>query len=215
MIVLLRPFLNYVTPIESKIDEAALRGNPPQIYDDDDFLYILDQFNCKSRVTIMNVYWVILEIAKQELVQKPYIMLCSWKKCLSALKTFSEFSTVFYVDDYYRHILPTNRNVIKLIQSDPTNRNERDALGFLKQYIRGLDEPFLRKCLKYCTGSDVILVDKIAVEFVACPAIARRPIVHTCAPMMELPSSYASYCEFREEMQNIPNACDNWGIDII
>ena len=159
----------------------------------------------------MNVYGVILEIAKQELVQKPYIMLCSWKKCLSALKTFSEFSTVFNVDDYYRHILPTNRNVIKLIQSDPTNRNERDALGFLKQYIRGLDEPFL----KYCTGSDVILVDKIAVEFVACPAIARRPIVHTCAPMMELPSSYASYCEFREEMQNILNACDNWGIDII
>ena len=132
-----------------------------------------------------------------------------------ALKTFSEFSTVFNVDDYYRYILPTNRNVIKLIQSDPTNGNERDGYGFLKQYIRGLDEPFLRKFLKYCTGSDVILVGKIAVEFVACSTIARRPIVHTCAPMMELPSSFASYCEFREEMQNILNACDNWGIDII
>ena len=101
MIVLLSPFLNYVTPIESKIDEAALRGNPPQFYDDDDFLDILDQFNCKSRVTIMNVYGVILETAKQELVQKPYIMLCSWKKCLSALRTFSKCSTVFNVDDYY------------------------------------------------------------------------------------------------------------------
>ena len=69
--------------------------------------------------------------------------------------------------------------------------------------------------MKYCTGSDVILVDKIAVEFVACPTIARWPIVHTCAPMMELPSSYASYYEFREEMQNILIACDKWGIDII
>ena len=132
-------------------------------------------------------------------------MLWSWKKCLSALKTFSE----------YRHILPRNRTVIKIIQSDPTNRNERDALGFLKQYIGVLYEPFLRKCLKYCTGSGIILVDKIAVEFVGCSTIARRPIVHTCAPMMELPSSYASYCEFREEMQNILNACDNCGIDII
>ena len=74
--------------MESKIVEAALWGTPPKIYDDDDFLDILDRFNCKSRVTIMNVYGVILEIAKQELVQKPYIMLCSWKKCLSALKTF-------------------------------------------------------------------------------------------------------------------------------
>ena len=39
--------------------------NIPQIYDDDDFLDILYWFNCKSRVTIMNVYGVILEIAKQ------------------------------------------------------------------------------------------------------------------------------------------------------
>ena len=105
-------FLNYVTLMESKIIEAALRGTSPQNYDDDDFLDILDRFNYKSRVTIMNVYGVILEIAKQELVQKPYMMLCSWKKCLSALKTFLEFSTVFNIDDYYQHIPPTNRNAV-------------------------------------------------------------------------------------------------------
>ena len=69
--------------------------------------------------------------------------------------------------------------------------------------------------MKYCTGSDVILVDKTAVKLEACTTIARQPIVHTCAPMMELPSSYDSYSEFREEIQNILNACDNWGIDII
>ena len=68
--------------------------------------------------------------------------------------------------------------------------------------------------MKYCTGSDVVLVGKIAVEFVACTTITWWPIVHTCAQMMELPSSYVSYCEFREEMQNILNACNNWGIDI-
>ena len=112
---------------------------------------------------------VILEIAKQKLVQKPCIMLCSWKKCLSTLKTLSEFNTVFNIDDYCRQILPTNKNVIKLIQSEPTNGNER--------------EPFLWKCLKYCTGSDIILVDTIAVEFIACLTVARRPIVHTCGPM--------------------------------
>ena len=63
----------------------------------------------------MNVYGVILEIAKQELEMKPDIILSSWKKCLSALKTFTEISTVFKIDNYYRHILPTNRNVIKFI----------------------------------------------------------------------------------------------------
>ena len=66
----IKSFLNYVTPMESKNFQAALQGNPPQIYDDYDFLNILDRFNCKSRVTIMNIYGVILKIAKQELVQK-------------------------------------------------------------------------------------------------------------------------------------------------
>ena len=55
--------------MESKIVEAALRGTRPKIYDDDHFLDILGRFNCKSRVTIMNIYGVILEIAKQELMQ--------------------------------------------------------------------------------------------------------------------------------------------------
>ena len=112
----IKSFLNYVTPMESKIVETALRGTHPQIYDDDHFLDTLDRFNSKSRVTITNVYGVILEISKQELVKQPYIMLCSCKKCLCALETFLEFSTVSN-DDYYQHILPKNRNVIKLIQS--------------------------------------------------------------------------------------------------
>ena len=103
-----------------------LRGTHPQIYDDDDFLDTLDRFNSKSRVTITNVYGVILEIAKQELVKQPYTMLCSCKKCFCALETFLEFSTVSN-NDYYQHILPTNRNVIKLLQSGPTNGNERDT----------------------------------------------------------------------------------------
>ena len=50
--------------MESKIVEAALWGTPSQNYDNDDFLDILDQLNCKSRGTFINVYGVILEIAK-------------------------------------------------------------------------------------------------------------------------------------------------------
>ena len=69
----IKSFLNYVITMELEIVEAALRRTPPQVYDDDDFLDVLDRFNCKSRVTIMNVYGVILDTAKQELVQKPYI----------------------------------------------------------------------------------------------------------------------------------------------
>ena len=47
------------------------------IYTDDEFLDTLDRFDCRSRVHPINVYSVILEIAKQELIQKPYVMVCS------------------------------------------------------------------------------------------------------------------------------------------
>ena len=38
----IKSFLNYVAPMESKFFQAALRGTSPQIYDDNDFLDILD-----------------------------------------------------------------------------------------------------------------------------------------------------------------------------
>ena len=56
----------------------------------------------------MNVYGIILELAKQELVQKPYIMLCYWKKCLSALKlsqSLAQFLTLMItIDTFFQQI---------------------------------------------------------------------------------------------------------------
>ena len=61
------------------------------------------------------------------------MMLCFWKKCLDALKTFTEFSTVLTlmitIYSFFQQ-----RNVIKLIQSDSTNGNERDALGMHSRF---------------------------------------------------------------------------------
>ena len=38
--------------------------------------------------------------------------------------------------------------------------------------------------------------------------LARRPIIHTCAPMLELPNSYRNVCELREEFTSVMNAGD-------
>ena len=43
-------------------------------YTDQEVLDTSVRFNCRSRVYPMNLYIAILEIAKQELIQKPYIM---------------------------------------------------------------------------------------------------------------------------------------------
>ena len=75
--VLIDSFLNYIAPMEKTVVDMALKETVTSIYGEEEFLDILDRFNCRSNVTTFNVYGVILEIAQQELIQKPYLML--WK----------------------------------------------------------------------------------------------------------------------------------------
>ena len=71
--------MNYLAPMERTIVDFALKGTQATIYNEQD-LDALDRFNCRTRITPLNVYGIILKLVQQELIQKPYIMVCSWKK---------------------------------------------------------------------------------------------------------------------------------------
>ena len=62
------------------------------VYTEEEFLDTIERLNCRSHVHPLNVYIVILELAKQELIQKPYIMVCSWKRHMNLLKRYYELS---------------------------------------------------------------------------------------------------------------------------
>lgn len=96
----------------------------------------------------------------------------------------------------------TCRKVLKLIEASPATPAERQALGFLQQYVRGLDEAGLRRLLRFVTGSDIICVTKIEVIFTALEGLQRRPVAHTCGSVLELPCAYNSYPELRVEMMS-------------
>lgn len=55
----------------------------------------------------------------------------------------------------------------------------------------------------FVTGSDVISVDKIGIMFTVVDGLARRPVAHTCGPVLELPVTYGSYPELRTEFDSI------------
>ena len=114
----------------------------------------------------MNIYSVVLELAKQELIQKPYFMVCSWSKVMHKLRSFPEFCCFDAVHQYYSSANPTNKAVISLLDVEPKSDAERDCLRFLQRYIRGLDKSQLIKFLRFTTGSDIIAVDKITVDFI-------------------------------------------------
>ena len=82
------------------------------------------------------------------------------------------------------------------------------------QYIRSLQDFELTKLLRFLPGSDTIIIENIEVSFSAMEILARRPIAHTCAPMLQLPNSYQNFCELRGEFTSILNA-GNIGTDFI
>ncbi|MEQ2253251.1 hypothetical protein ILYODFUR_030203 [Ilyodon furcidens] len=97
----------------------------------------------------------------------------------------------------------TCRKVLKMIEASPVTPAEKQALRFLQQFIRGLDEVGLRRLLRFGTGADVICVTKVEVIFTALEGLARRPVAHTCGSVLELPSTYNWYPELRVEMENL------------
>ena len=82
------------------------------------------------------------------------------------------------------------------------------------QYIRSLEDFESMKLLRFVTGCDIIIIENIEVSFSAMEGLARRPIAHTCAAMLEVPDSYRNFCELREEFTSILNA-GNIGTDSI
>ena len=57
--------------------------------------------------------------------------------------------------------------------------------------------------LRFVTGSSVCFGKRITVSFNNLTGLARRPVVHTCDCLLDLPVSYSSYMEFTAEFKSI------------
>ena len=108
------------------------------------FFEFLDQFKVRSRVTKENIKGIIAEIALQELVQKPHIMVACWKGCFERLKEEEEFPPKEAMKLYYEKVIPSSKRLIALIDSTLNDDAEREALSYFKRFIRGLDASMLK-----------------------------------------------------------------------
>ena len=147
---------------------------------------------------------MITELAKQELIQKPHIMLSCWQPILSSLKDFEPFQSVESLEAFYDPIKPTKKKVLQLLVAQPETNGERDSL----------DEQNLGHILRFTTGADVLIVIQITLSFLKVEGIYKTPVVHTCGPVLELPSTYQDFCELREIFNNILSKSD-WHMDVV
>ena len=206
-------FTKYLSPVEEEFIVDIIRKN--QLPDDEDeFTDFLERFKCRRVVTTENLSQVILEISKQELVQKPHLMISSLQPFVQQLKQYPEFQTISAVEGFYDSLKPTTKRVLSCLTSNPQSEGERDAFKFLQRFVRGLEMPKLLQFLRFTTAMDIMIDKKIEVTFIKCEGLSARPIAHTCGPLLEIPSTYANYVELREDFMNILNR-DNWEMDII
>ena len=208
--MLLESFMQYVSADERKVVEKCVNGEIEA--EDEELAELLTNFECKRAVTKSTVLKTLIEVAHKELVQRPQYVSDCWKQIVTTLT--ESFPTVESLLSIYDQLTPTNSRLLDTIDSQPTTQEERDSLKFLKRFIKGLDSRMLTTFLRFFSGSDLMLFDSWQVNFTNIEGCARRPIAHTCSNTLELPSTYLSFPELREEFNNILKS-ENWEMDIV
>lgn len=81
--------------------------------------------------------------------------------------------------------------------------------------MRNLGGGELSTLLQFLSGSNMITCDNIEVKFTTLEGTGRRPIVHTCGPSLELPSTYVCYNELAEEFAALLHDKESWSFNIV
>ncbi|KXJ05680.1 hypothetical protein AC249_AIPGENE10406 [Exaiptasia diaphana] len=216
--MLLSSFKAFVSPDERQLIASALCEALPSEGDQyEEWLDFLDRYSCKRipKPNKVDVETVLLGAAHRELLQVSRYVIESFREPCQELLKYDEFGSLDNFIALCDKVKPTTKKVISLFdRCMPVSNAQRDVLGYLKKYIRGLNAEKLEQFLRFCTGASVLCVDRIGVMFTTLQGAARRPIAHTCSPTLELPSTYEIFPQFREEMNNVL-ASGFWDIDYV
>ena len=182
---------------------------------EEESLEFLSSFKCFRLPTKETISSIVMELAHQELIQKPRYILNCWAPIIASLKSDEIFKIPSGINELYDSKRPTAKKVIKPFNAEPANEQERQSFTHLKRFVKSLEGKALQQFLHFCTGSDVITCSKIDIEFSIIDGFKRHPVAHTCGPMLQLPSTYESYPELVEEFSTIMKSAAAWSFDMI
>ena len=210
---MLNSFYEFVSNDEAEtLKKASCTDFDPN---DEELLDVLSSYKCHNLPTKDNISLLISQLAHQELVQKPRFVSNSMAPILNQLKNSSQFSSFANLLSFYESKRPTPKKVVKLFAGTPSNDAERQTFDHLKRFVKSLSDEILRLFLQFTTGSDLLVVDCILIDFTTINGAARRPVAHTCGPVLEIPCTYQSFNELVEEFSSILSNKESWSFDIV
>ena len=204
---LLEDFLQYVTEREKKL---LLKGMS-------NFQFLNAQERERLRVFLSAASFFdlpradklkeqIISIADQELLKKPAALCSLMRKGIpqNHMEVFWQELSIKHITHIIMQQRPTPERVHNILTTtieDLSNAQER-VFYYLKEFVGTLHQDMLLDFLLFCTGS-VHQPQNIEVGFTSLTGMQRRPIAHTCSNILEVPTTYNSFQEFRREFTQI------------
>lgn len=193
---ILNNFFEYVSETETSLIKSALENFSN--VDDDDIIEFCSAYDAKWIPKKDNFKKLILQIAKEELIQKPSYV----RNCFSS--SFQSISNKINLEMLYDRLKQTVKNILLLFEIEENLDSKKiQTYNFLKKFIKNSEEKIRSSFLRFCTGSDLLVENKIKIEFISTDGFQRSPIAHTCSGLLEIPTSYEDYISFRDEFTNL------------
>ena len=180
-------------------------------------LSVLSRFNVRTIPMPSKFKQIIVQIASYEFLSKPSAALTIMNSGVpEEHKPFWEGLGIATLFSIYQAQSASTSTVLKMVEGAVGgNSNEERVLGYLRQFIGNMGSDTLRNFLRFVTGSSVCSSLKIQVSFNSLCGAARRPIVHTCGPSLELSWTYNTYLEFVEEFNTCMSNPYAWVMDAL
>ena len=212
--VLLKAFLAYVSDDERETINESL-GNRSKIANNDVLLDVLSTYKCFRIPDEQNIEDILCQLAHQELIQRPRYVSNCWAPILRALKSRLPFQDATSILQFYEEMKPTAKKVLKILDASPETEAQRIAFDHLVRYIKSLGSN-VGAFLQFTTGADIVIDgQKLKISFTELNGFQRRPIAHTCGPLLELPCTYQYYNELVEEFSSLLREKSAWTFDIV
>ena len=193
---LISSFLHLLPPRERECLSNALAGKGPFLADE--VLEVLEDYAIRQMPSQDNIHTIILQVAKNELIVKPYMCLVNIRK---GMASFWDDVTTEEVKALYQLSQPTPQRIISSLVCTPSDAKEVIILRWLNRYLKASSESILSHFLRFCTGTDVVVPDReISVRMETMPPTAMRPMAQTCFGILRIPKNYESFSQMRANL---------------
>ena len=81
-----------------------------------------------------------MELAHQQLIQKPRYIAHCWAPIIKILQQFKKFQSIYNLENLYEEKKANAKKVIKLLSANPVNDAERESFEHLKRFVKNLKE---------------------------------------------------------------------------